>query len=67
MPPGSAIVSLPNGFSLWGGMTTAMQAWYWLGDWQNLVQLFLLILAVMACAFILYKGLNKMTRRDAEE
>jgi heme/copper-type cytochrome/quinol oxidase subunit 2 len=66
-PPGAMQFDLGNVYSLWSATDPAIQVWNWLGDFALILQVFILLVVVIAGMYILFKFIKQFTRRDAEE
>jgi hypothetical protein len=67
LPPGTAVFTLPNAFSLWGGAQQAVQVWNMAGPWQPVIQGIAIIGLVITGMFVVYRFIRQMTSKDTEE
>lgn len=65
--PGTALLSIPQSYSLWGGVSSGVQAWHLMGQTGEMLQLLALVVLVAAAAYVLVRSLRQMTRKDSEE
>jgi hypothetical protein len=60
-------VDLSQQVSIWAGSATAIQWWRMVGDAGQVFQLIILVVLVYLAISIVYRFIQKFTRRDAEE
>ena len=65
-PLGQTIINLPTSVSLWSSTSTAIQLWYWLGDYQPIFQLLVIVLLVVLALFGVNRWVKELTGKDLE-
>lgn len=66
LPPGEAVVSLTDSYSLWGGVDTAIQVWNMAGPWAGIIQLMIIVGIVIVGVAVVLKAFRQTTERDSQ-
>jgi TRAP-type C4-dicarboxylate transport system permease small subunit len=66
LPPGTAMITIPEAYTLWGSTDWAVQSWNLLGDGRIAIQAIFLVGLVIIGMFILQRFARDFTQKDSQ-